>query len=73
MISARAKAVLKLVAGVALIACGLVGLILPIIPGFVLLYLGLELLGFGLVIRTLVKKYTNIDLSKSKNGENGSA
>ncbi|OGH67682.1 MAG: hypothetical protein A3C15_02655 [Candidatus Magasanikbacteria bacterium RIFCSPHIGHO2_02_FULL_50_9b] len=68
MISERAKAVLKLVAGVLLIIGGLVGLVVPIIPGLVLLYLGLELLGFGLVIRTLVKKYTNIDLSKPKNG-----
>jgi len=47
----------KMIAGGVLIIVGLVGLVLPVLPGLILIYLGLELLGFGLVIRELVKKY----------------
>lgn len=47
----------KMIAGGVLIIVGLVGLVLPVLPGLLLIYLGLELLGFGLVIRELVIKY----------------
>ena len=47
----------KIIAGGVLILVGLVGLVLPVLPGLLLIYLGLELLGFGLVIRELVIKY----------------
>jgi uncharacterized protein YqgC (DUF456 family) len=47
----------KMIAGGVLILAGLVGLVLPVLPGLLLIYLGLELLGFGLVIRELVIKY----------------
>jgi uncharacterized protein YqgC (DUF456 family) len=46
-----------MIAGGVLILAGLVGLVLPVLPGLLLIYLGLELLGFGLVIRELVIKY----------------
>jgi uncharacterized protein YqgC (DUF456 family) len=47
----------KMIAGGVLILAGLVGLVLPVLPGLLLIYLGLELLGFGLVLRELVIKY----------------
>lgn len=47
----------KMIAGGVLIIAGLVGLVLPVLPGLILIYFGLELLGFGLVIRELVIKY----------------
>lgn len=53
----HAKRVGKIIAGVTLIILGLIGLVLPILPGLVFIYFGLELLGFGLVIRELVAKY----------------
>lgn len=61
-LSDRAKGVLKIIAGVVLIVVGLIGLIVPVIPGLIFLFFGFELLGFGLVMRTLVKKYTNYDI-----------
>ena len=53
----HAKRVGKVIAGVLLILIGIAGLVLPILPGLVFIYFGLELLGFGLVIREIVAKY----------------
>ncbi len=55
--SAQGKRIAKLVGGVILIIIGIIGLVIPILPGLVFIYFGLELLGFGLVIRALVEKY----------------
>lgn len=56
------KRVLRLIAGIIFIIVGIVGIVVPIIPGLILLFIGFELLGFGLVIRALVKRYTNYDI-----------
>lgn len=47
---------IKRVIGVTLIALGIVGLILPFIPGIPILFVGLELLGLGLVVRSSVER-----------------
>lgn len=57
MWTAHAKRLAKIIGGVSLIILGIIGLVLPILPGLIFIYLGLELLGFGLVIRELVHKY----------------
>jgi len=57
MIPERLKSAGKFAGGIVLILVGIFGLVMPILPGFVLIYFGLELLGFGLVIREIIHKY----------------
>ena len=47
---------LKRAAGVVLVIVGIAGLVLPIVPGIPILFVGLELLGLGLVVRAAVQK-----------------
>ena len=44
----RARTVARLVAGVVLLGIGLVGLLAPILPGWLLIFVGLALLGINL-------------------------
>lgn len=54
--SARIKIGLKRTLGIILIIVGIAGLVLPIVPGIPILFVGLELLGLGLVVRAAVQK-----------------
>ncbi len=56
LLTPRVKIGIKRTAGVLLIIIGIAGLILPIVPGIPILFVGLELLGLGLVVRAAVEK-----------------
>jgi hypothetical protein len=49
-IQTKHKAVIKAVFGVTLIVIGLIGLIFPILPGWWVILIGFQILGFKIVI-----------------------
>lgn len=61
----KEKTQLRRVLGVGLMALGIAGLVLPILPGWLLIFIGLELVGIELVffekIKTFCRKKLKID------------
>lgn len=55
-LSSATRTGFKRAIGILLIVLGIIGLILPFIPGIPIIYIGLELLGLGLVVRSSVER-----------------
>jgi uncharacterized protein YqgC (DUF456 family) len=65
--------VIKLVLGVVALVIGLAGLLLPILPGWILIFVGLELIGIKIVFIDKIKEYVikKIEESKKKGKKRG--
>lgn len=62
----KEKSTIRKVIGVVVILVGIAGLILPIIPGWLLIFVGLELVGLELVFFEKIKAFVKKKLEKSK-------
>jgi uncharacterized protein YqgC (DUF456 family) len=56
----------KFVLGVLAILVGVAGLVLPILPGWIFIFIGLELLGIKLVFIDNIKAYVKQKIEESK-------
>lgn len=68
-VSPRAERVFdvaKKILGVVAILLGLAGLVFPILPGWLLIFVGLELLGIQIVFFEKIKEYVRAKLKKVK-------
>jgi len=54
------------ISGVLLIVIGLAGIVLPILPGWVLIFIGLSLLGINIWFVELAKEYAQKQADKAK-------
>ena len=62
----RESRILRIGAGTILLLIGLAGLLLPILPGWVLIFVGLSLLGVRLPYADRLLKYARGKLSRQK-------
>ncbi len=60
------KFILKRIAGFILIFAGIAGLLFPIVPGWLLIFVGLELIGINLVFFDKIKEYAKEKIKKQK-------
>lgn len=64
------KNLLRKIAGWALILMGLAGLVFPILPGWLLIFFGLELIGINIVFFDKIKAYVKKKIEgERKKGE----
>jgi uncharacterized protein YqgC (DUF456 family) len=52
--------------GVLLIVVGVAGIILPVLPGWILIFIGIELIGIQLVFLQNIKEYIKKKLAETK-------
>lgn len=57
---------IRFILGVFLIFFGLLGLVLPIMPGWILIFIGLEFIGIRLVFVERAKEYAKSKIKKKK-------
>jgi uncharacterized protein YqgC (DUF456 family) len=58
--------IIRIIAGAVLLVIGVSGIFLPILPGWLLIFVGIELLGFHLVFLDQIKEYVKEQLGQSK-------
>ncbi|MDD5054815.1 MAG: hypothetical protein PHZ00_00935 [Candidatus Peribacteraceae bacterium] len=51
------KKPLRIAVGIICIIIGLIGFLVPVVPGFALLFVGLELAGIGFLIPSFVRRF----------------
>ncbi len=56
----------KLILGILALVIGIAGIALPILPGWLLVFVGLELLGIKIVFIDRLKEYAKEELAKAK-------
>ena len=56
----------RTIAGIVMIIVGIAGLLLPVLPGWLLIFIGIELLGIQLVFVERIKEYVKKKLAESK-------
>jgi len=62
----HAKGTIKKVFGVVLISLGVMGWLLPILPGWIFIFIGLELVGINLVFFDKIKEYVKSKIKKQR-------
>ena len=58
--------VIRIVTGLILLSIGVSGIFLPILPGWLLIFVGIELLGLHLVFLDQIKEFVKKQLGRSK-------
>lgn len=62
----RVIGIVRTVAGIILIIIGISGIFLPILPGWILIFVGIELLGIQLVFVERIKRFVKERLDAQK-------
>jgi uncharacterized membrane protein YbaN (DUF454 family) len=60
------KIILRRISGITLILIGITGIFLPILPGWIFIFIGIELLGIQLAFMNHIKRFVKRMLDRGK-------
>lgn len=62
----KLKKTLRITIGVLLVIVGISGIFIPILPGWLIIFVGIELIGIQIVLLDRVKEYAKKQIEKTK-------
>lgn len=65
----KTKTLLERIVGIFLIILGILGIFLPILPGWIFIFVGLEFLGINLIFFDKIKEYVRKKMKKNSKEE----